>query len=104
MMYLHRNNEIDKRFQCVKLGNSYSPLAPAISGVPQGNVLEPTLFLLFINDVRDIFSHLSVSFKLFADDIKLYSCYDITFADDLCIAVKQLCDWSTVWQLNISVE
>jgi len=50
------------------------------------------------------FSHLNVSFKLFADDIELYSCYDITCADDLCIAIKQLCDWSTVWQLNIAVE
>jgi len=65
---------LHNRFQCVKLGNSYSPLAPVISEVPQGSVLGPTLFLLFINDLRDIFSHLSVSFKLFADDIKLYSC------------------------------
>ena len=71
-------------------------------GVPQGSVLGPTLFLLFINDV--IFSHLDVSFKLFADDKKLYSCYDITCADDFCIAIKRLCDWSTVWQLNIAVE
>ena len=35
---------------------------------------------------------------------KLYSCYDITCADDFCIAIKRLCDWSTVWQLNIAVE
>jgi len=83
---------LHNRFQCVKLGNSYSPLAPVISGIPHGSVLEPTLCLPFIDDVSDIFSHLNVSFKLFADDIELYSCYDITCADDLCIAIKQLCD------------
>jgi len=44
------------------------------SGVPQGSVLGPTLFLLFINDICDIFDGLHIKCKLYADDIKLYSC------------------------------
>jgi len=73
--------------------------------VPQGSVIGPTLFLLFINDVIDIFDNLAVSLKLYADDIKLYSCYNITSScDDLSVAINRLYDWSVTWQLTIAVQ
>jgi len=60
----------------------------------QSSVIGPTLFLLFVNDVIDIFYNLAVSFKLYADDIKLYSCYNITSScDDLSVAINRLYDW-----------
>ena len=49
----------------------YSSYAPVISGVPQGSVLGPLLFLLFINDITDLFDG-TVNVKLYADDIKIY--------------------------------
>ena len=42
------------------------------SGVPQGSVLEPILFLIYINDIVDLFSNSDVSTKSFADDIRIY--------------------------------
>jgi ribonuclease P/MRP protein subunit RPP40 len=65
------------RFQVVKLEGAYSHVIPVISGVPQGSVLGPTLFLLYINDIGNVFNGLSVKFKLYADDLKLYSVYDV---------------------------
>jgi hypothetical protein len=44
--------------------------APALSGVPQGSVLGPLLFLLFIKDLPEYVNHSSV--RLFADDCVLY--------------------------------
>lgn len=72
---------LDRR-QCVKLGDKVSQPVPVLNGVPQGSVSGPSLFLLFINDVSNIFDDLAVSFKLYADDIKLYACYNVTSSGD----------------------
>ena len=43
------------------------------SGVRQGSVLGPTLFLSFTNDIEDVLFGTSVHMELFADDVKLYT-------------------------------
>ena len=59
---------INDRRQRVIIGNSVSEWANVSSGVPQGSVLGPLLFLIFINDMPDKLNHIC---KLFADDSKL---------------------------------
>ena len=60
------------RLQQVKVGTKLSGPCPVTSGVPQGSVVGSLLFNLFINDITD---HLdpSVTSKMFADDIKIYT-------------------------------
>jgi hypothetical protein len=57
------------RKQCVVLDGHRSVLASIISGVPQGTVLGPILFILFINDLQGCVQHSNVSF--FADDTRV---------------------------------
>jgi len=61
--------------------------------------------LLYVKDIVDIFSGLSVSCKLFADDVKLYSSYSVnTTSQDLSVAIDRLMLWSSQWQLRIANE
>ena len=69
-------NFLSGRSQTVKIDSCFSPQLPVLSGVPQGSVLGPILFLMFINDIIQkvqSFSHQSVNFALFADDTKIFS-------------------------------
>ena len=59
------------RSQLVCIDGCMSPSLPAISGVPQGSVLGPLLFISYINDVTSVISEGS-EINMFADDIALY--------------------------------
>ena len=67
--YLHN------RKQRVVLNGQTSDWRKINSGVPQGSVLEPLLFLIFINDLPDVITSIC---KIYADDTFLFSkVYDI---------------------------
>ena len=57
------------REQVVVVNGVHSESAKVLSGVPQGSVLGPLFFLLFINDLEDVVQHSRVSF--FADDTRV---------------------------------
>ncbi len=60
--------------QCVKIGNFQSSFVKINKGVPQGSVLGPTPFTIYINDIASSWSN--CNFHLYADDIVLYTCAD----------------------------
>jgi ribonuclease P/MRP protein subunit RPP40 len=61
------------RSQFVRIGSSISNSCAKLSGVPQGSVLGPVLFIIYVNDIRHIPRSRGVSIKLFADDTKLFT-------------------------------
>ena len=68
LFYSYLNN----RQQRVVLNGQYSKWAPILAGVPQGSILEPLLFLIYINDLRENLKSLA---KLFADDTTFSAVY-----------------------------
>lgn len=94
---------LGNRFARVKCGNSFSDYLPVISGVPQGSILGPILFLLYINDLSDVIQFCNLG--LFADDSKLYKVvnndldYNL-FQSDL----NNISDWLRKWQLSVNED
>ena len=92
------------RSQCVKINGKVSDSKPVLSGIPQGSVLGPILFVIFINDLPSVCSNQSEMY-LFADDSKLYKC--IKNLDDCNIlnqCVNNVFAWSESWLMKLNVS
>ena len=66
------SNYLTNRSQSVVLNGEISDPLPVKSGVPQGSVLGPLLFLRYINDVHEVVLSEGSKLILYADDIVLY--------------------------------
>lgn len=90
------------RTQRVKTGEQYSEYSRVSSGVPQGSVLGPILFLVYINDLTDVLRSCSVS--IFADDSKIY--FKADNEEDVYRMqsdIDRVLLWCDRWQLSIAV-
>ena len=67
---------VQDRYQCVSIENCFSSVAKVISGVAQGSVLGPIIFIIFMKDIDSVW-HGHTNMNLFADNAKLYSETDI---------------------------
>ena len=88
--------------QKVVLNGSHSDWTEVTSGIPQGSVLDPILFTIYINDLPDVLYNMA---KIFADDIKLYA---IVNNDEertsLQNDIDRLVQWSKDWLLKFNTS
>jgi hypothetical protein len=89
-------NFLSNREQQVIVGDAVSEKVRVTSGIPQGSVLGPILFLLFINDLPD---RVTSRLLLFADDTKIYAMDDLPA---LQADLDNLAEWSQEWQLTFN--
>ena len=80
------------------MGDRSSDTASVISGIPQGSILGPIQFILYINDLPDCFQSYC---KIFADDTKVYNAaYN---KDVLPQDLNNLQKWTEKWCLYLNV-
>lgn len=79
-------------------------MLPVNSGVPQGSVLGPLLFLIYINDLTEDISS-SVSARLFADDCIIFKQVTSTNDHDLLQQfTENISSWCHSWDMQLNVE
>ena len=88
------------RTQCVNVNGNFSSSSPVTSGIPQGSVLGPLLFVIYINDLPEVINGGSIAF-LFADDTKMFRAIkSVTDVETLQSDIKNIVKWSNIWLLK----
>ncbi len=101
---LHKwaSNFLTKKSQQVVLEGISSSSIQVTPGVPQGTVLGPLLFILYLNDLPD---GITSQVRLLADNCILYR--EIKTPDDnqkLQNDINKLCNWESTWQMKFNVS
>ena len=96
-------NFLNDRKQRVVLNGQHSKWANIEAGVPQGSILGPLLFLIYINDLPD---NLISNSKLFADDTSLFSVINDKHlsANKLNQDLNRINNWAFQWKMSFNPD
>ena len=95
---------LQNRYQCVDYNEFRSTLKPVSIGVPQGSILGPLLFLLYINDFPNISQN--AKFLMYADDTAIFFESDNLSALQIIIDQESnhICNWLQMNKLTLNTQ
>ena len=98
------NSFLSNRCQVTCCKNAMSDLPSISIGVPQGSILGPLLFIIYMNDLPDVLDHCSVT--LYADDTVLYlASKSITKVESKINSdLSRVCSWMRANQLTLNIK
>ena len=99
-------NYLSERSQCVKISNETSTCLPVTCGVPQGSILGPLFFIIYVNDLLTLFQEGGVKITLYADDTVMYTSDINSEKAASCLeqGLKKLAMWCIKNKLTINVK
>ena len=108
LKWLH--SYLTNRSQFVCVGNGYSSRRDLLYGVPQGSVLGPNLYLLYIAPLADVIKEHNMSYHFYADDTQIYmsfqpSSYIVTLDEvrsKIEACVSDINEWMTDNKLKLN--
>jgi len=99
------NAFLSGRRQRVNVGQAYSSWVNVTSGVPQGTILAPILFIMYVQDMQNGLAETEIKFLKFADDTKLFT--EIRSKSDEENLQKNLSilgDWFEKWKMPANIK
>ena len=98
------SNYLENRQQCVLFNNTISSLQTVTYGVPQGSILGPLLFILYINDIQNCSNFLY--FILFADDTNVIASDPDweNLIKKLTAELQKLSEWFAINKLSLNIK
>jgi hypothetical protein len=94
-------NYLSQRYQFVSCNNDSSSTTVLKTGVPQGSVLGPLLFSIYISRISDILSkHPEVGYVLYADDIQLYISCGVSEANTTIMKLEDCINSVRNWLIS----
>ena len=91
--------------QCVQIEGVISELAELACGVPQGSVLGPLKFCIYMLPIGSIMRHHDIDFHIYADDTQLYVSFDLSnpnvALDRMNLCISDLGIWMIKNKLKI---
>jgi len=84
----------------VTVNGNFCSWHDVLRGIPQGSILGPVLFIIYINDLTDLYKDLHTKFYIYADDTKLYRhIFNTEDHNELQIDIHRLKNCADEWLL-----